>query len=200
MGMAEDRAADSASDGTPLRGHRIWLVYGLVAALTAFCLHLVSLTPLWLDWGRELVAASIALAGVVVGLRLRQRSRDLDGSPADATAGHHDAEPREPAAPRSVAAPAALPPLTRSELSVLRLLAQGHSNKALARALNVSENTVKTHLANLYAKLGVGRRVDAVLAAQRLGLVGAPAPHDATAPDSPAAHPKFTRAGDGSDG
>lgn len=197
-----------------MRSGRLWrigLVYGLVAALAAFCLHLVSLTPLWLDWGRELVAAVIALAGVVVGLKLRERARDRSAAPADLLRAAVPAAPANAAttaattaaasaATSAAPAPTDAPPLTRSELAILRLLAQGHSNKALARALNVSENTVKTHLANLYAKLGVGRRVDAVLMAQRLGLVGLPGMPDASSSESPAAHPNFTRPGDGSTG
>jgi DNA-binding CsgD family transcriptional regulator len=193
-----------------MRSGRLWrigLVYGLVAALAAFCLHLVSLTPLWLDWGRELVAAVIALAGVVVGLRLRERQRDRTAAPTDLLPPAVPAAPKNPAAAAaasSAPAPTDAPPLTRSELAILRLLAQGHSNKALARALNVSENTVKTHLANLYAKLGVGRRVDAVLAAQRLGLVGLPGMPAAWSSDSPVESPvtppNFTRPGDGSTG
>lgn len=182
-----------------MRSGRLWVGYGVVAALAAFSLHLISLTPLWLDWGRELVAAVIALAGVVVGLALRERTRGRELGPAP----HPSAAPLP--ATTAPAAPAPLPttappPLTRSELAILRLLAQGHSNKSLARALNVSENTVKTHLANLYAKLGVGRRVDAVLTAQRLGLVALPAASDAGAVESPAAHPNFTRPGDGPTG
>ena len=182
-----------------MRSGRLWVGYGVVAALAAFSLHLVSLTPLWLDWGRELVAAVIALAGVVVGLALRERARgrDIGATP------HPSAAPLPATAAAAAPAPVpttAPPPLTRSELTILRLLAQGHSNKSLARALNVSENTVKTHLANLYAKLGVGRRVDAVLTAQRLGLVALPAASDAGAVESPAAHPNFTRPGDGPTG
>jgi DNA-binding CsgD family transcriptional regulator len=76
-------------------------------------------------------------------------------------------------APPPVAADAArpdAPSLSVREREVLRLLAQGLSNKELARALSVSENTVKTHLANLYAKLGVGRRTEALAIARRFGL------------------------------
>jgi DNA-binding CsgD family transcriptional regulator len=46
------------------------------------------------------------------------------------------------------------------------------SNKEMARTLSVSENTGKTHLANLYAKLGAGRRTEALTIAQRHRLIG----------------------------
>jgi DNA-binding NarL/FixJ family response regulator len=61
--------------------------------------------------------------------------------------------------------------LTGRETEVLRLLARGLSNKEIARELQVSEDTVKTHVAHILSKLGVQSRTQAVLAAMRLGLV-----------------------------
>jgi ATP/maltotriose-dependent transcriptional regulator MalT len=57
------------------------------------------------------------------------------------------------------------------ELTVLQHLAAGQSNKEIARALGVSPNTVKTHTARLYEKLGASRRTDAVARARELGLL-----------------------------
>lgn len=57
------------------------------------------------------------------------------------------------------------------EVAVLEELAAGLSNKEIARRLGVSPNTVKTHLARLYEKLGATRRTDAVRRARELGLV-----------------------------
>ena len=61
--------------------------------------------------------------------------------------------------------------LTEREQEVLRLLAEGKSNKDIARSLQVVEDTVKTHVAHILAKLGVQSRTQAVLSAARLGLV-----------------------------
>jgi two-component system, NarL family, response regulator LiaR len=61
--------------------------------------------------------------------------------------------------------------LTGRESEVLHLLAQGLSNKEIARDLQVSEDTVKTHVAHILSKLGVQSRTQAVLTAMRLGLV-----------------------------
>jgi len=62
--------------------------------------------------------------------------------------------------------------LTAKEREVLALLAQGHSNKQIARALYVSEATVKTHLQHVYGKLAVQNRFGALSRATELGLLG----------------------------
>ena len=61
--------------------------------------------------------------------------------------------------------------VSERELEVLRELAAGHSTKEIARRLGVSPNTVKTHLARLYEKLGAARRTDAVNRARDLGIL-----------------------------
>jgi DNA-binding NarL/FixJ family response regulator len=61
--------------------------------------------------------------------------------------------------------------LTPRELSTLRLLADGRSNKEIGNELGISERTVKTHLGHLFEKLGVTSRTEAVKIAARRGLV-----------------------------
>ncbi len=61
--------------------------------------------------------------------------------------------------------------LSKRELEVLSLLAQGHSNQEIAAKLFVSLSTVKTHLQNLFEKLDVKRRMQAVEKARRLNLI-----------------------------
>lgn len=60
--------------------------------------------------------------------------------------------------------------LTQRETDVLRLLAQGKSNKEISLALNIGEQTVKTHVSHVLSKLGVSSRTLAALYAIRLGL------------------------------
>jgi ATP/maltotriose-dependent transcriptional regulator MalT len=57
------------------------------------------------------------------------------------------------------------------ELEVLELLAAGRSNKEIATRLDVSPNTVKTHVAKLFEKLEVRRRTEAILKARELGMI-----------------------------
>jgi DNA-binding NarL/FixJ family response regulator len=61
--------------------------------------------------------------------------------------------------------------LTARELQVLRLLAEGASNKSIARHLGITPHTAKFHVASIVAKLGATGRTDAVAKAMRLGLV-----------------------------
>ncbi|GAB2764476.1 response regulator [Streptomyces bullii] len=68
-----------------------------------------------------------------------------------------------PAAPELV--------LSERELEVVRLLAQGHSNRTIAAALRVTEATVKTHLVRIYRKLGTENRASTVSEAVRRGLL-----------------------------
>ena len=61
--------------------------------------------------------------------------------------------------------------LTPREAEVLALLVDGLSNNEIASQLFISRSTVKTHLSNIFAKLGVGNRVEAVRMALERGLV-----------------------------
>jgi DNA-binding NarL/FixJ family response regulator len=61
--------------------------------------------------------------------------------------------------------------LTKREVEVLKAIAQGQNSEQIAETLHVSERTVRNHLANIYKKLGVHDRTQAVLYAVRHGLV-----------------------------
>ncbi len=134
---------------------RTILVWALVLAAGAFALQ-------WLEYqyvARRvswevyvgLIGAAFAAGGVWVGWRLSLRS-----APGPFA--------------RNAAAQASLG-LTGQEMKVLERLAAGQSNKEIARTLGLSPNTVKTHLANLFAKLEVARRTQAVGKARDLQLI-----------------------------
>jgi DNA-binding NarL/FixJ family response regulator len=86
--------------------------------------------------------------------------------------------------PRRVAAPPKQPQtvngeaLTRREIEILKLAAEGPSNAELARKLWVTEQTVKFHLSNIYRKLGVANRTEASRWAQVNGLLADDPPGD----------------------
>jgi DNA-binding CsgD family transcriptional regulator len=61
--------------------------------------------------------------------------------------------------------------LTPRECEILGLIAEGLSNREIGERLFVSENTVKTHSARVFEKMGVSRRVQAVQEARKLGLI-----------------------------
>jgi DNA-binding NarL/FixJ family response regulator len=64
--------------------------------------------------------------------------------------------------------------LTPRQLEVLSLLGEGLPNKLICRQLNISPGTVKAHISCILRELGVSSRLQAVVAAQRLGLLGDP--------------------------
>lgn len=80
-----------------------------------------------------------------------------------------------PPPPVAHLASAGTPALTRRELEILQLVAEGHSNAELARMLWVTEQTIKFHLSNIYRKLQVGNRTEASRWAQLRGLLAQPA-------------------------
>ncbi len=95
---------------------------------------------------------------------------------SDPYARMHDqikAKPRRPPVRgRSPRLPSpALHVLTKRERETLALLYRGHSNRSMADQLYITENTVKFHLKNIYSKLGVGSRLQAIYAAQLRQLV-----------------------------
>jgi DNA-binding CsgD family transcriptional regulator len=99
-----------------------------------------------------------ALADALPGLHL------IAFAPAGWAAEELLTEPEQP--PRPSASP-----LTRRELEVLELAAEGFSAPKLASELGVSVATVRTHFAHIYEKLEVGDRASAVAKAMRIGLI-----------------------------
>lgn len=64
-------------------------------------------------------------------------------------------------------------PFSKREVEILQMLAKGFSNKEIAQQLLLSEHTVKTHVANIFAKLEVNNRAEAVLQAVKRGIIEA---------------------------
>jgi NarL family two-component system response regulator LiaR len=134
---------------------RTIILWALVLAVGAFALQWLEFQYLMRRFSWQiyvgLIGAAFAAGGVWVGWKLSARAQ---------------------AGPflRNAAAQAALG-LTGQEMKVLERLAAGQSNKEIARTLGLSPNTVKTHLANLFAKLDVARRTQAIGKARDLRLI-----------------------------
>jgi LuxR family maltose regulon positive regulatory protein len=73
--------------------------------------------------------------------------------------------------PTSTRASAVAESLSRREGTILQLIGQGRSNKEIAGDLGIAPETVKSHVKNIFVKLAVERRTQAVSRAQSLGLV-----------------------------
>lgn len=72
---------------------------------------------------------------------------------------------------KPLGAQATIEKLTQRELDVLRLAARGHTNRAIGVELDISDRTVQGHLANIFGKLGVATRTEAVLLAMKQGWI-----------------------------
>lgn len=134
---------------------RTVLTAGLILATGAFGLAWLDLQQTTRRMTPELYVALIAIIFAAGGLWLGWKI---------ATRRHGPDFVRNDAAVRSLG-------LTGQEMRVLSALASGRANKEIARSLGLSPNTVKTHLANLFAKLEVSTRTGAVTRARDLSLI-----------------------------
>jgi len=106
-------------------------------------------------------------------VRLHPPALDLDAFElvASRQAAPSSGVPSVPTLPRVVTTATLPEPLSARECDVLRALAQGATNRELAVALSISAGTVRWHLSNIYGKLGVQRRTQAVARGRALGLL-----------------------------
>jgi DNA-binding NarL/FixJ family response regulator len=122
------------------------------------------------DTDRDIMAALDAGA---TGYLLKDAPRDeLFGAIRAAAAGESVLSPAVATRVVSRVRTAGSEQLSGREIDVLALVARGRSNREIARALFVSEATVKTHLGHVYVKLGVNDRASAVATAYDRGLLG----------------------------
>jgi DNA-binding NarL/FixJ family response regulator len=119
----------------------------------------------------ETVAAA-ADAGARAYLLKDEQNPDLPQVLRRVAAGERFVDPRVAAVLFRAQGKAARPRLTDQELSVIRLAAQGFTNREIGARLYLSRHTVKEYLSHAMRKLGVESRVAAVVEAGRLGLLG----------------------------
>lgn len=129
-------------------------------------------------WARQLLDAAAAALPAEAFAEAVERGQD--GDPLDLAARldplltsraplAHELVPAQ--ATRSPVAQALIEPLTERELAVLRLIAAGHSNRQIAEELFLAVNTVRSYCQQLYGKLAVSSRTQAVARARDLGLI-----------------------------
>ena len=143
------------------------LIYGLCGGILIVVLKLIEFRFLVVQHSIEiyggLIAALFAGLGIWLGLKLTKNKEVL--------------------VVKEVPVPAAVAPfavnqervkdlgITKRELEILELIAQGLSNREIADKLFVSENTVKTHSSRLFDKLSARRRTQAVQIGKEMGLI-----------------------------
>ncbi len=158
------------------------LIFGLVGGVLIITLQYTQYRFVVIEHSVEiygaLVAAIFAAFGIWLGLRITRRREVVRETvretivvrevpvpaemPRDAVAG-------EPFAPNAASQQSL--GITARELEILTLVAQGLSNREIAAQLFVSENTVKTHCARVFDKVGAARRTQAVQRGKELGLL-----------------------------
>ena len=144
-----------------------------IAATEAIRTELPDVEVLALTSVLEDASVSGAVRAGAIGYLLKDtQSEELCRAIKAAAAGQVQLAPEAAARlMREVRAPESPEALTERETDVLRLLAQGKANKEIAHALHIGEQTVKSHVSNILAKLGVQSRTQAALHAARIGLV-----------------------------
>jgi DNA-binding CsgD family transcriptional regulator len=168
------------------------LIYGLIGGLLITVLKWVEYRSLVIEHSiliyGGLTGATFAVLGIWLGVRLtgtRDRNvvKEVSVPPAEVSVPNQRREPAgEPFVSngRAQAPGEAFVPsggkqedlgITRRELEILELMAQGMSNREIADRLCVSENTVKTHSSRVFDKLGAKRRTQAVQLGREFGLL-----------------------------
>jgi ATP/maltotriose-dependent transcriptional regulator MalT len=144
------------------------LIYGLIGGILIALLKWTEYRFLVFEHSIEiygaLIAATFATIGIWLGLKLtRARDRivvkEIEVRVSAAAPFVLNEKKREDLA------------ITRRELEILELIAQGLSNREIAEKLYVSENTVKTHSSRVFDKLGAKRRTQAVQLGKEFGLL-----------------------------
>ena len=142
------------------------LIYGLCGGVLIIALKLIEFRFLVVEHSIEIYGGLIGLlfagVGIWLGLKITKKKEVL--------------------VVKEVPVPSAQPftlneerlkvlGITKRELEILELIAQGMSNREIADKLFVSENTVKTHSSRLFEKLGAKRRTQAVQIGKEMGLI-----------------------------
>ncbi|HEY7099799.1 MAG TPA: response regulator transcription factor [Terriglobales bacterium] len=142
------------------------LIYGIIGGILITVLQWTQYRFLIIEHSVEiysaLIAALFAILGIWLGLKLTKTQEKIVVKEVPVPA----VDPFVPNEQKREDLG-----ITRRELDVLELIAQGMSNREIAEKLYVSENTVKTHSSRVFDKLGAQRRTQAVQLGKELGLL-----------------------------
>jgi DNA-binding CsgD family transcriptional regulator len=142
------------------------LIYGLCGGVLIVALRLIEFRFLVVEHSLEIYGGLIALLfaalGIWLGLKLTRKEEVVVVREVPVPSNQPFALNEERLKVLGV---------TRRELEILELIAQGMSNREIAGKLFVSENTVKTHSSRLFDKLGAKRRTQAVQLGKEMGLI-----------------------------
>ena len=142
------------------------LIYGLCGGVLIVALRLIEFRFLVVEHSLEIYGGLIALLfaalGIWLGLKLTRKEEVVVVKEVPVPSSQPFALNEERLKVLGV---------TRRELEILELIAQGMSNREIADKLFVSENTVKTHSSRLFDKLGAKRRTQAVQLGKEMGLI-----------------------------
>ena len=149
-------------------------IFGLVGGLLIATLQYTEYRFVIIEHSVELYSALVAILfatfGIWLGLRItRSRETIRETVVVKEVLVPADARALEPFAPNTARQQTL--GITPRELEILNLVARGLSNREIATQLFVSENTVKTHCARAFDKLGAARRTQAVQRGKELGLL-----------------------------
>jgi two-component system, NarL family, response regulator LiaR len=152
------------------------LIFGLVGGLLIATLQYTEYRFIIIEHSVELYGALVAILfatfGIWLGLRITRSRETIRETVRETVVVKEVLVPAEAPAPfaPNTARQQTLG-ITARELEVLALVARGLSNREIATQLFVSENTVKTHCARAFDKLGAARRTQAVQRGKELGLL-----------------------------
>jgi len=148
------------------------LIFGLVGGLLIATLQYTEYRFVVIEHSVELYSALVAILfaafGIWLGLRIT-RKREIIRETVVVKEVLVPAEAPAPFAPNTARQQTL--GITARELEILTMVARGFSNREIATQLFVSENTVKTHCARAFDKLGAKRRTQAVQLGKELGLI-----------------------------
>jgi DNA-binding CsgD family transcriptional regulator len=163
---------DILLDNNVMRRHVV--IFGLVGGILITILQYTEYRFIVIEHSVELYGALIAILFAAFGIWLGRRITRRRETIRETVVVKEVLVPSEPPAPSPFAPDTARQQtlgITARELEILTLVARGFSNREIATQLFVSENTVKTHCARAFDKLGAVRRTQAVQRGKELGLL-----------------------------